>query len=102
MRRISWAVLLALCVSSCSGGGSPTAPSSPAAAATRMISLSGNLAFGDVLVGQEATAQFTISNTGNSTLTITGMTAPAGGVYSASFTNGSIGGRRKPTGNSLL
>src|SRR5262245_17216388 len=84
------ALLFGLCVvvNGCGGGSTPTAPT---AAATRIINLSGNLTFGAVLVGQEVTAQFVISNTGNSTLTITGLTAPSGGAYSASFTSGSIG-----------
>ncbi len=58
--------------------------------ATRIISLSGDLTFGTVNIGQQANAQFRITNSGNSTLTITGMTGPAGGVYTASWLSGAI------------
>jgi Carboxypeptidase regulatory-like domain/HYDIN/CFA65/VesB-like, Ig-like domain len=93
VRGLSRVVVLAMCFSSCGGSGSPTSPSSPAAPATRIIALSGDLAFGIVLVEQEVTKQFVISNTGNSMLNITGMTVPAGGgaVYAASFLSGAIG-----------
>ena len=57
---------------------------------TRVIELSGNLAFGNVTVGQTANATLTIRNSGNSPLTVTGMTAPPGGVYTASWTKGVI------------
>jgi hypothetical protein len=42
------------------------------------MSLSGNLAFGDVAVGSSAQSNLTISNTGNSTLTISGIVYPTG------------------------
>ena len=45
---------------------------------TRIISLSGNLAFGAVQIGTTATSTLTIANTGNSTLTVSGITYPAG------------------------
>lgn len=44
--------------------------------AARVISLSGNLAFGDITVGQTATKQLTISNTGNRALTVNSITFP--------------------------
>jgi hypothetical protein len=61
--------------------------------------LSGNLAFGNVTVGQTATTTLTITNNGNSTLTISGSTVPGGGVYTASWTNGTIpaGGSQQVT-----
>jgi hypothetical protein len=80
-------VLLLISASAC--GGSPPAPSTP----TRIIGLSGNLAFGNVKVGQQsAPTTLTITNSGNSTLTVTGITVPngAGTSYTASFTNGTI------------
>jgi len=64
---------------------------------TRIIALSGSLAFGTVNIGQSASATFTITNNGNSTLTITGMTAPAGGAYAGTWTSGTI-----PAGASQL
>jgi hypothetical protein len=60
---------------------------------TSVISLSGNLAFGNVGVGQKATSTLTISNTGNAGLTVTGIAYPAG--FSGNWSSGSI-----PSGNS--
>jgi hypothetical protein len=63
-----------------------------AAAATRIIGLSGNLAFGGVLVGSSANAVLTIANTGNSALTVSGIVVSSAlvGVSSASWTSGTI------------
>jgi hypothetical protein len=86
-------VALALSVSVCGGNSSsPTTPttSSPPTTATRVIGLTGNLAFGNVAIGQEVSSTITITNSGNAVLTITGMTAP-GSVYTASATTGTIG-----------
>jgi T5SS/PEP-CTERM-associated repeat protein/autotransporter-associated beta strand protein len=56
--------------------------------ATRIIGLSGNLAFGNVQVGQTATRTLTISNSGSSTLNVSGISYPSG--FSGSW-SGSIG-----------
>jgi hypothetical protein len=79
-------VIVLVAAIACSKGG--TEPSG----VTRIISLSGDLSFGVVNVGQSANATLTITNTGNSSLTITGMTVPAGSgsVYFASWTSGTI------------
>ena len=45
---------------------------------TKIIGLSGDLTFGNVAVGQTATKTLTISNTGNSTLTVTSISYPPG------------------------
>src|SRR5262249_10075276 len=45
---------------------------------TRVISLSGNLAFGPVKVGATRSATLTIANTGNSPLTVNSIAFPAG------------------------
>ena len=45
---------------------------------TRIISLGGDLAFGNVVVGQTSQRTLTIENTGNSTLTVSGITYPTG------------------------
>ena len=60
----------------CGGGKStPTSPSSTTPpAATRIIAVSGNLAFGDVPVGSQRELTYTITNSGNATLTVTGTT----------------------------
>ncbi len=85
-------IIMALLSAACGGGGSsstPTAPTpTPPAAPTRIVALSGDLAFGSVAVGQSAERTLTIRNTGNATLTVTGMTGPSG--YSASWTSGAI------------
>ena len=57
-------------------------------ATTREISLSGNLSFGSVTVGQTSTRTLTISNTGNATLTVSSINLPSG--FTADWTNGTI------------
>jgi|GEM_PF-2346317 len=61
---------------------------------TRIISLSGDLAFGNVIVGQGPQRTMTVSNTGNSTLSVSSISCPSG--FSASpqsFTVGAGGSR---------
>ena len=57
---------------------------------TKLIGVSGNLAFGTVTTGQTATATMTITNGGAATLTVTGITYPAGfsGVWSGTIAAG--------------
>jgi len=45
---------------------------------TRIIGLSGSLAFGDVIVSKTKQLTMTVQNTGNSTLTVSSITYPAG------------------------
>src|SRR5665213_3030102 len=45
---------------------------------TKIISLSGNMAFGNATVGTSAQSTLTIANTGNSTLTVSGISYPSG------------------------
>jgi uncharacterized repeat protein (TIGR02543 family) len=54
---------------------------------TRIIGLSGNLAYGGVQVGSTSNRTLTISNTGNTNLTVTGISYPAGfsGTWSGSI-----------------
>lgn len=78
----------------CGGGdSSPTGPSTTTPPApTRVIGVSGNLAFGDVAVGSSRDLSYTITNTGNAALTVTG-TSVSGGLASqltASWTSGTI------------
>ncbi|HVZ19503.1 MAG TPA: hypothetical protein VG871_00495 [Vicinamibacterales bacterium] len=87
--------VVALLAAACSSGGSsPSTPSAPSAssASTRVIGLSGSLAFGTVTIGQSAHATLTITNSGSQTLNVSGMTVPAGsgGVYFADWTSGAI------------
>jgi YD repeat-containing protein len=57
---------------------------------TRIIGLSGNLAFGNVTVGNSEQATLTIANTGNTTLTVSGISYPAGfsGAWSGTIAAG--------------
>lgn len=76
--KLLTAVVTTVFAISCGGGGSsPTTPT-PTATPTRIISVTGDLAFGNVNLGSSATKTFTIANSGNSTLTFTGMTAVGG------------------------
>ena len=88
-------------MSACSGGSSlaPTSPtpapspsSAPAAAApTRLITVDGNLAFGNVTVGSSKDVSFTIRNAGTGTLTVSGLSITSGlGAFTASWTSGAV------------
>lgn len=97
-RRSSFAIVplvlfLSVAVSSCGGGGSPTSPSStPAATGTKIIALTGSLAFGEVTVGSSKESTVTVTNSGSATLSFSGITA-SGGLTThsaASPTSGSI------------
>lgn len=57
---------------------------------TRIIRLAGDLAFGDVAVGGTSTRTLTISNDGNATLTVSGISYPSGfsGAWSGSIAPG--------------
>lgn len=86
---------LGVFVVACSGSSpSPTTPSTTPSPSpmTRVVALSGNLAFGDVAAGSTATSVLTIANTGTATLTVTGMRAPSAssGIYKANWVSGSI------------
>lgn len=56
---------------------------------TRIISLAGNLTFGNVVVGSTAQTSFTIYNNGNSPLDISSITYPTG--FSGNWSGGDIG-----------
>ncbi len=67
-------VMLAACGLSSSpteSSAPPTGPSSPAA--TRIIDVTGDMAFGDVNFGESPTRTLTIGNSGNGVLTFTGI-----------------------------
>ena len=77
--------------SDATGGTSTIAASGTGtAAATRIMGLSGNLAFGAVTTGTTATATLTISNSGNSPLTVSHITFPPGfsGTFSGTIPAG--------------
>lgn len=93
MKHFAVVALIAVAFSACGGDdNSPGTPSTPTPTTTRVMSLSGNLAFGNVEVGSSANGNFTISNTGNAALTVSGMTVSGGlsNTLTANWTSGSI------------
>jgi hypothetical protein len=92
IRRLLVQCLLVIAVGC--GGGSPSTPTTPsptpAPAPTRTVRLAGDLAFGSVQIGASADRTFVISNDGNSPLTVSSITGPAGGAFTASWTNGAV------------
>jgi len=89
MKRL-FIIVGALLISACGSDSSNPAPQPSTTSQTKIIGLVGNLAFGSVAVGsRSASALLTISNSGTSTLTVTGMLVP-GGAYSANWTSGTI------------
>jgi hypothetical protein len=81
-----------------SGTNTISASGTGTSTATRVISLSGNLAFGNVQVGNSTTSTMTISNSGNSTLTVSSISYPNG--FSGNWSGGTIaanGGTRNVT-----
>ena len=70
----------------------PTSPTPSTSGPTRVIGLSGSLAFGEVAVGGQRDLTFTIPNTGTQALTVTGMTVTGGlsAHTTATWTNGTI------------
>jgi Abnormal spindle-like microcephaly-assoc'd, ASPM-SPD-2-Hydin/CARDB len=79
----------------CGGdSSSPTGPSSTTAppATTRVVNVSGNLAFGEVAVGSSRDLSYTITNPGNAALTVTGTSVSGGRAsqLTASWTSGTI------------
>jgi hypothetical protein len=83
------AILLTSFWSACSENSKN--PSTPTTL-TRIVGLNGNLGFGAIDVGASRTNTLTISNSGNSVLTVTGMTVSGGlsSVLTASWTDGTI------------
>jgi len=85
-------LLLSVGLATCGGGSSPTTPSAPAVT-TRIVALSGDLAFGEVDLGSSAERSFTIANSGNASLTISSLSAVGGtgtAAFTASWTSGMI------------
>jgi GH25 family lysozyme M1 (1,4-beta-N-acetylmuramidase) len=58
------------------------------ASTTRIVSVNGSLNFGNVTVGSSNTATLSIRNSGNTTLTVSGVAYPAG--FSGNWSNGTI------------
>jgi hypothetical protein len=70
------------------GGTNTTTASGTGVAATRVIELSGNLAFGNATIGSSKTSTLTISNSGNSALNVSSISYPSG--FSGSWLGGTI------------
>ncbi len=91
-RAVIVLALLAL-VGGCSKSNNTSSPTGPSSSTpSRVIALSGNLAFGSVNVGSSRESTLSITNSGTQPLTVTGMTV-TGGLSDhtrASWTNGSI------------
>ena len=90
--RVLALALLPFTIACGGGSSSPTSPSNTPPATTRVAGVSGNLAFGDVAVGSSRDLTYTITNTGNAVLTVTGTTISGGLSTQTSFswTSGTI------------
>ena len=89
MRRILAMLVLLSAVSCGSHNASPAAPTS--STLTRAINVSGSLNFGQMTVGDVRNdGIITITNNGNATLTITGISEPCGSFYALSWSSGTI------------
>jgi len=91
-RRVVALVLsAALVVVACDGSStSTTPPASPTptgAIVPGILALSGNLAFGDVMVGRSASAALTLRNTGTGPIAVRGIrfSGPSGNAFSSDF-----------------
>ena len=78
-------LLAVLACASCEKSN-PAAPSPSSPAGTRVIALSGNLAFGSVEAGKTSESTLTIGNSGTGTLSVTGITVPDG--YALNWSSG--------------
>jgi len=91
MKRL---IAVASMISTVACGGSNSSSGLPTAAtpvaATRVISISGDLDFGQMIVGDVQTKIITIINSGTSTLTISGITGPCASFIAASWVSGTI------------
>lgn len=92
-RTVVGVVMVSMLCLGCGRASGPVAPTSAAPMPTRIIDVTGNLAFGMVTVGDTAQRSFQITNSGNAPLTFTGLTATGGtgtSGYTASPTSGTV------------
>jgi hypothetical protein len=93
MKRILLSLGLCVALYACgSNSTAPTTPSTTQQTATKIVTLSGNLAFGNVEVGKQTAATLDIRNTGTASVTVSGMSISSGltAVYTSSWTSGTI------------
>jgi hypothetical protein len=93
MRRLFATLVLLPALLSAAGCGSSSSPTSPTQTATptKIIGVTGNLNYGQVIVGDVRTdGSLTISNSGNATLNVSGIAGPCGNFFSVSWTSGAI------------
>ena len=95
MKQLLAAAFVCVPLSGCSS--STTSPSTPPTI-TKLISVTGNLAFGNVNLGSTAQQTFTISNSGNTVLAFTSF-AESGGTGSAGFSATPTSGTVAPGGS---
>jgi hypothetical protein len=78
-------------LAACGGGSSNNGtPTTPTPTATRIIEITGDLSFGDLLIGTSADRQIAIRNKGTAMMTVSSMNAPCTSFFAASWTNGQI------------
>jgi hypothetical protein len=101
VKRLLSVLAIAAFISAC-GSSSTTAPTPVTTATpTKIITVSGALAFGNVNIGESPTRTFTIGNSGNALLTYTGFTA-AGGTGAVGFTASPLTGTVQPGGSQTV
>lgn len=77
---------LAIALATIECGGSSSSPSGPSASG--VISLNGSLDFGTVIGGTNKELTFSISNAGNESIAVSGITVPTG--FTVSWSNGAV------------
>ncbi|MGE5359447.1 MAG: hypothetical protein ACM3NQ_10550 [Bacteroidales bacterium] len=104
--RLIATVWLTGLLAACGGSVTPTSPAATPPSTTRIIALTGNLAFGNVEVGGLKSAALTIANNGNAALTITAFDlnladgAESKGVFTAFFSDTYLASGTIPAGAS--
>lgn len=100
MKRLLAVIAASLVAAAC--GSSSTAPTTTTpTVATKIITVSGNLAFGNVNLGSSATLTFSIANSGNATLTYTSLSA-SGGTGTAGYTATPLSGTIAPGSSQIV
>jgi hypothetical protein len=84
VKKLLCVCALVVLVNACGSSSTSPTPTTPVTV-TKIISVSGDLAFGNVNIGESPTRTFTIGNSGNTALTYTGFTA-SGGTGATGFT----------------